>query len=276
MRKFPKNIFQVWYQGCNKIQKEEFKINMDNWKKSNNGWNYYCIDDKTMEKACLKFSKRCHDAYKMSKIMHIKIDLARYVLIYLYGGMYVDIDAYLLRSLNDSKHIKDLIYKYEVENKNIIGISICKTNILESYLYVGHNNIYNNGIMFSSPNNPTMKRFIDYIIDEINKYKDSILVENYIVTNSTGPNVLNRFFRKKENIIDTDIFLFSPTIFEPCDIGQQCEITKDTISIHLFESSWIPKYLKVLLRFYIIFRPMFIPLIIILIILFFYIKRKRI
>lgn len=275
MRKFPKNIFQVWYQGCDKIERDDFKINMKKWRDSNSDWNYYCVDDKAMEDVCLKYSKRCYDAYKNAKIMMIKIDLARYVLIYLYGGMYVDMDAYLIRPLNNSNEVKKLIYKYEVENKDVVGLSMCKTNMIESYIFSGYKQTYNTGIMFSSPNNPTMKRFIESVIDSINKYNDSKLLENYIVLKTTGPYIFNKFFRTKENVKDTEILSFKPQVFEPCDVYQNCEINKDTISIHLFELSWVPKSVKRLLNIYKSTRKMIIPIIILIIFYFYYIKKQK-
>jgi len=136
MKKFPKNLYQVWYQGRDNITRKEFVINIKNWEMMNHDWNYQCLDNVGLEKACLEYSKDCYDLYKSMSIMHMKIDLARYVLIYLYGGIYADVDAYVLRPLDYSKYINKVIKTYEKKNKHVIGVSCCNTNLIESFFFV--------------------------------------------------------------------------------------------------------------------------------------------
>jgi mannosyltransferase OCH1-like enzyme len=268
IKKYPKNIFQVWYQGCDKIEREEFKINMQNWKEMNPDWNYNCVDDKFMDNACLQFSKECQILYNKTKIMHIKIDLARYVLLYIYGGMYVDIDAYILRPLNYSNRVNEIIKKYEIEKTHVIGLSQLKLDALES-LFLSQKMIsYNNAIMFSSPRNPALKRFIEFILRKIRSNIDSKLDNYFVVQKSTGPMIFNQFFGDKKELYDTEVVIFNPSIFEPCDVGQNCEIGNETIAIHLFERSWLPRYAKVISDVYYVIKPIILPLIIILFILF--------
>ena len=161
MSKFQKNIFQVWFQGYENISKKDYIENSKNWKILNSTWNYYCIDDKFLESTCLKFSKECYDIYKSLPAMHMKIDLGRYVVLYIYGGIYVDMDAYALRSLDYSKYINNLIDEYETKNNHIIGLSKIKTNFIESYFFVRKPIILNNAIMMSSKENPVLKNFIE-------------------------------------------------------------------------------------------------------------------
>jgi mannosyltransferase OCH1-like enzyme len=265
--KYPKNIFQVWYQGCDKIEREEFKINMKSWKEMNPDWNYNCVDDKFMEKTCLEFSKECHTLYKQTKIMHIKIDLARYVLLYIYGGMYVDMDAYILRPLNYSKQVNEIIKKYEIEKKEVIGLSKLKLNVVESIILSQKMISYNNAVMFSSPRNPALKRFIEFILKKIKSNIESKLDNYWVVQKSTGPTIFNQFFGNKKELYDTEVVIFNPSIFEPCDIGQNCDIRNETIAIHLFERSWLPKYAKIISEVYYVVKPIIMILIIILFIL---------
>ena len=263
---FPKNIYQVWFQGRDKIERDEFKINMKNWKDMNPGWNYNCVDDKFMEDACLQFSKECHTLYKRAKIMHIKIDLARYVILYIYGGMYVDMDAYILRPLDYSNRVNEIIKKYEIEKKHVIGLSKLNINAVESVILSQKLMSYNNAIMFSSPRNPALKRFIEFILNQIDANMESKLDNYFVVQNSTGPKIFNNFFGNKGELYDTDIIVFEPSIFEPCDIGQNCDIRNETLAIHLFERSWLPKYAVILSDLYYIIKPLIILLIIIVII----------
>jgi mannosyltransferase OCH1-like enzyme len=271
---FPKNIFQVWYQGCNNITRDDFKINIQNWKDFNPQWNYNCVDNKFIEDACKQFSEECYYLYKQSNLMHMKIDLGRYVLLYLYGGMYADIDAYILRPLEHSNKIKELIDIYEKQNKNVIGLSSINLNVLETFFvtYSFQSFTLNNAIMFSSPKNPTLKRFIESIIVNIkNHLKDNSDSYSH-VQNTTGPRIFNNFFTNNKNTFDTNIIVFEPSIFEPCSAENYCTINENTISIHVFEKSWIPSTMHYIAHIYYFFKPYIIPIIIFIIWYFFYKK----
>lgn len=276
---FPKNIFQVWYQGCDKISKKEFLTNIENWKLLNPDWNYYCLDDTTLSKACKEFSDECYQLYQSCSTMHMKIDLARYVLIYLYGGIYLDIDAYILRPLKSSTILNNLIKTYEENDTHVIGLSTLKINQLESFLIVQKNKMVNNAIMISSPKNPVLKRYIEYTLQQIKKNKNSNwnFTSFFSVNSTTGPISFNNFFGNEDNLKDSKIFYFPPSTFEPCDIGNNCSIREETISIHLFEMSWLSPFMKGLTKFYYTIKPYLLPiLVIILIVLLFLFTKLRI
>lgn len=277
MKKFPKNLYQVWYQGYANITRKEFIINIKNWEMMNPDWNYQCLDNDGLEKACLEYSKECYDLYKSMSIMHMKIDLARYVLIYLYGGIYADVDAYVLRPLDYSKYINKVIKTYEKKNKHVIGISCCNTNLIESFAFVQNDKVMNNAIMISSPRNPCMKRFIDYIISISVKANYTPCSSNFLqVQNTTGPIAFNNWFKNVSNLSDTKIILFPPKVFEPCDMGNTyCILDKDTISIHLFEMSWISPFLRNTFLIYFNIKPYLAPAILIIMFIYFT-KRKTI
>jgi hypothetical protein len=93
----------------------------------------------------------------------MKIDLARYVLIYLYGGIYVDMDAYVLRGLNYNKKISEMINIYEKEQIHFLGLSKIDLYLFEQII---SGITYNNAIMMSTPKNPLLKRLIKYILKQ--------------------------------------------------------------------------------------------------------------
>lgn len=278
MAKFTRNIFQVWYQGCENIPNEKFKTNINNWKVLNPDWNYYCVDDTLLLAACKEYSNECYEIYKECSIMHNKIDLARYVLIYLYGGIYVDMDAYILRPLHSSSLLNELIHTYEKENIPTLGLSCLNINPIESALLVQNRKMINNAIMISSPKNPLLKKFIDYTIENLRKKKGSIMnyTSLFSVNLTTGPVALNYFFNNNKNLDDsTKIFYFPASSFEPCDFSNHCMINEDTISIHMFEQSWLSPSIRKLNGIYQIAKPYIIPSLIVLIIYFgVVIKRK--
>jgi mannosyltransferase OCH1-like enzyme len=272
MPKFSKNIFQVWFQGCENITRSDFNENIKNWKILNPTWNYQCVNDDFLKKACLEFSKECYDAYINTDIMHVKIDLGRYVLIYLYGGIYVDMDAYVLRGLHTSKYVNDLIDVYEKQKKHVIGLSEAPHTMLESYVSVQHHFTLNNAIMMSSPKNPVLEKYIKHVINKINEHMDNS-IDMMTILSTTGPTEFNRFFTNQDNVKDSEIVIFNSDVFEACDLLKNCNITNDTVSIHVFELSWQPPFYKFLSSIYLFFKQ-YIYLIIIIILLV-YIYRKK-
>lgn len=260
---FPKNIYQVWFQGCENITNKEFVLNKTNWELMNPTWNYYCLSNKDLENACKLFSKECHDIYKSLPIMHMKIDLGRYVYVYLYGGMYIDMDAYVLRNLDSNVLINKIISIYEKENKHCLGLSMLNFYKFEKMI---SGIKYNNAFMISSPKNPLVKKMIQYILEQCKKYKDGSFTYN-AVQYTTGPISFNNFFKTNTNE-DSIIIEFKKDIFEPCDLNHNCQITKDTLAIHQFEMTWVSPFMKYLGKCYFYLRNNWI-IIILLIILFF-------
>lgn len=278
---FPKNIFQVWFQGCKSIQQEKFKENMSNWKSLNPNWKYSCIDNKALRKACYTYG--CGELYDSLDIMHLKIDLGRYILVYLYGGIYVDMDAYVLRGLDYSEALSDLINKYEVDGKEILGLSRFNSSRFENLIYTGNfsDSMLNNAVLISSPNNTVLKEYIDAVVTKLegitqfeNKGVINQTVNFFNVGNTTGPYFFNTFFYYKARYSKTDsvIKLFDNEYFEPCIYKNGCSITENTISLHDPELSWLPKHVKVLFTTYKMYSN--VTLVILLVLLYLYVNKK--
>lgn len=271
--RFPKNIYQVWYQGCDNIKRHEFKLNIKNWNEFNPEWNYYCVDNLFLENACKQFSEECYIVYKSLDVMHMKIDLGRYVLIYMYGGMYADIDAYILRPLDFSKKVQEIINTYETKNKHVIGLSSVALNKLETFFMTWRlqSVAFNNAIMFSSPKNPVLKQYIDHVVKQIKHTLDTKSFDYLKVQNTTGPMTFNHFFhtvgQQDPNL--SNIIVFEPSIFEPCSLDQQCQINEHTIALHLFESSWVSPFMKRIVNVYFYLKP-YILLILALVVWYYY------
>lgn len=244
---FNKNIFQVWYQGCNQITQEHFRENMKNWKLLNPGWNYYCLSDLDLRRMCYRYSKLCGKAYDNSQFMHAKIDLGRMVAIYLYGGIMVDMDMYILRSLNSLKEINDIINTKE----HIIGVSKINISFIESLIFCGKFESYNNAVVLSTKGNPIIKIWIDQMVDNILNIPFDITYNDnsFYIACTTGPNLFNKVFTSKNKEL-SKIIKFEYNIFEPCETFGPCYIDKNTVSIHKFEMSWLSKELKFLTEIY--------------------------
>jgi mannosyltransferase OCH1-like enzyme len=255
---FPKHIFQVWFQGCSLINRDDFLQNTRNWKLLNNEWNYYCISEKELRIACESYSKECVETFDKFTNMHLKIDFGRYVMLYLKGGIYVDMDAYIVRSLDSSKHVKELIQEF-LNGNHVLGLSSLYLSPPESYIVVGHPTMLNNAIMMASPLNPLLKDFIDAIINKARLQTKS--TTSYIqIQNLTGPVHFNEYFQPliKKHLSGHIIKVFPSEVFEPCH-KHDCDITSRTISIHSMERSWLSPEISTLLDGYVMVKH-YIPL----------------
>lgn len=253
MRKFPKILSMVWFQGEENISQQIFKENIKNWKLLNPDWKINIVNDDGLRKACSNYSEDCLAVYDSFDLLHLKIDFGRYVLLYNTCTMYVDMDCYALKSLDRSDDLNILINKYiNNEIDNVIGLSTINLDSFESYIFIGNSFTINNAIMISSPKNPVIKLLIDLIIKEnLHDFK------NYSndfsrIQNITGPVIINKFFKQfiKNPKYDCYIKIFPYYIFEPNQPFGDYDIKDSTIAIHKFEMTWISNNLKNLMRFY--------------------------
>ena len=140
-KNIPKKIFQTY-----KSTKNIPKIVFDNIKKYANSYEYNFYNDQDCEDFLEKYF--IPDVLKKFKIMKNgahKADLFRYCVLYLYGGIYIDIKTELIKSIDEifGKH-----NFYTVISKN-------------------SRSIYQ-GILASYPFNDIFKRSINFILDSEN------------------------------------------------------------------------------------------------------------
>ena len=89
------NFFQILLTGENEARPklpEEFVENVDKFKSLYHEFNYHLIRDLEIEKIILNsFHADVFKAYQSLRPLAFRADLARYCLVYLYGGWYADI-----------------------------------------------------------------------------------------------------------------------------------------------------------------------------------------
>lgn len=267
---FPRNIYQVWFQGCEVIEREEFSENVKNWETLNPEWNYFCLSDRDLREECRKYSDECLAVYDSYKVMHQKIDFGRYVTVYNNGGIYVDMDAYAVRSLNYSSYVNHIIDSYEKDGKDMLGLSKLGITYLEAIIVSTY---YNNAIMMSTPKNPTLGEYIEFVIAASKlDQTQTHWFDHDAVQATTGPRTFNKFFWRKS--MEDKIVGFPSHVFEPCRVGGVCDLNKETVSAHQFEASWLPAPLKTSAGFYNRNKSA-IPFIILIIVLLYFMYRQH-
>lgn len=164
---------------------------VDTWRRNNKDWEIKIWYTKDIIKLLTNYFSEEENLFWHNLEPHIcKCDFARFLVIYIYGGLYVDLD-FICR-----KNITPLI-----EGKSSLFF-----NELPEHLYYKVPQIYV-GIFYANKRHPFIRGFLDYVISNYNK--SPRLTDNGVLEN-TGPIALARYYQ----ISPYPIF-----IGNSCDIG---------------------------------------------------------
>lgn len=209
-----KTIFQTWktYDVPN-----AWKHGQESVIKMNKTWKYYLLNDHDNLQVVTRYFPWFRDTYINFPYNIQRADAIRYMLLYLYGGVYLDLDYECLRPFDDISI---------PEGKEIVLIkSINNTHSIT------------NSFMWSlKPNND----FWMQCLQDINNIKTKTYLGKHLaVYITTGPFMLHRNFNsyKNNNTIDvrTDIVL-------PCNVCKKYECSVDNqnyILKPLLGQSWV-------------------------------------
>ena len=169
----PKNIFQSWYT---KSLHPTIINKINNVIKMNPGYTHKIYTDAEMDEFInVNYPGEIADSYNRLNIIVAKVDFWRYLVLYKYGGVYLDMDSSIEKPLDD-------LIKPEDE-----AIITAEGN---SGLYVQWALIFNKG-------HPILKKTIGFIVENIknNSYPNDI-------HKMTGPSV----YTKAINSIHNELF----------------------------------------------------------------------
>jgi mannosyltransferase OCH1-like enzyme len=188
-----KNIFQSWY--TNSLH-PLVKNKIDNFRQLNPEYSYHLYTDDDMDNFVNEYYKgEVADCYNRLNIIVAKVDFWRYLVLYKYGGIYLDMDSSIECSL------KTLIND---EDDAIITAE-------------GNPGVYVQWALIFSKEHPILKRTIELIVENIkqNSYPNDIL-------KMTGPIV----YTKAINEIHKESF--EGNIINHSQINKNTDITYKT------------------------------------------------
>jgi hypothetical protein len=184
LTKIPRNIFQTW---STKNISNNFNMLCQTWREINPNYAYFLYDDKDCGLFIKKnFDENVYNAYIKIIPGAFKADLWRYCILYIYGGVYVDIDTICLEKI-------DKFLNEDIEFMTPIDLNNCP--------YYGKYNLFNCFIA-SIPKHPILKLCIEKIVFN---------VENNIVPFSnldfSGPGILGQSTNIYLNLEPTTSFI---------------------------------------------------------------------
>ncbi len=209
----PKIIHQIWIQGSDKIP-THLKQHCQNCQEINSNFKFIMWDENSIKNLLIEnFSQAYVDMYDHFQVFAQKADFARYAILYIYGGIYMDMDI------------------------------ICKKNLIP---------FLNNGFFHTNyPFQILFTRYMNHVIGSrpyhpifltifYNIFANRHLSNN--VTKSTGTDLfyhaINQY--KKQNPIN-DIVQIENKYLNPCQMynSSNCANTCDECYVvHTAESSW--------------------------------------
>ena len=225
---YPKYVHQIWFDFGKQLESENNELIHDT--RTNVLHSEYQYKLWTLNDANVFIQQHYpylkHIFTKTMKYDIVKCDLFRYLLMYHFGGMYIDLDFALIRSIDDifSEQSADIILFeewYESCNK--------ESNGTEGSLH--------NGCIISKANQPFWLRLIMYIYSNESRIK-----EKKDVWKISGTNLLRNMYmthKNEDNIIVHPYVKMCPYICISKETGQckECKNNND-IPLNLNESSW--------------------------------------
>lgn len=210
----PKIIHQIWLQGEDKIP-PELSEHYASCKRINNDFEHIFWDETKIKKLFKDtYNDKYTELYDSYKHFAQKADLARYVILYTYGGIYLDMDTLCKKNLS--------IFL----NHNFF------TTIYGDYYYKIYKR-YHNAVIGSKPKHPVFLVMFKNIYAR-RKYSN-------MITYSTGTRLFYDSVQEYLKNNPNDITLIDPKYLNPCTIldGPDCAKTcQDCYIAHTSNSSW--------------------------------------
>jgi mannosyltransferase OCH1-like enzyme len=239
--KIPRIIHQLWLQTERYVPKL-FKDYSTKIKEINGDFKYVFWDENTILDL-IKDNEKYMKTYYSFSYMHQKIDFAKYIILYTFGGIFIDMDAYTIRKLSDLYTLKTDSGKI-IENYDVV-VSYITGNSIESMFMCRQTKCVNNGNILCKPGADFMKYMINEIIngDGCGDFTPKMIC----IQNTTGPILINSLIKKYDG--PSDIKILDAEYLEPC-IKNDCKTTKNTYILHKHAQTWIDGPIQKVVDFY--------------------------
>ena len=230
-KKIPKIIHQIWI-GPKKLPKR-YKKWMDSWLFYNPSFEYKLWLEKDIDNISLKN----REIYDKTQCIGSKSDIARYEILNLYGGIYVDTDFECL------KKIPNVLLEFDFVSSTIFSYKPCIAN----------------GFFMTKKNSNIILDILGDLKIDYSKVNINKSIEN------TGPGIMTKKYfeldansRRNYLILPTNYFYPYPNFLINTSSNYINEIKNISIGIHHWEMSWmkgnllnrifnkIKKYLKMM------------------------------
>ncbi len=222
--KIPFIIHQIWFQGFEHIPPKYAKFS-ETWK--NQTLFTYEFWDETRIRTILNISPSWRKTFDSFPTMIQKIDFAKYLILFIYGGVYIDMDVFSVQPLEEfmKKHKNSSFLVFE-HNTPCITITVNKLLGLEG------KKIINNAVIFATPKHWRIQEIIRTCQYAQANWKKNWLSLQLRCLVTTGPIVFTNCIRKTNNWRK---HVLPANIFEPFTTIEMVKLSNN------MENSIIPR-----------------------------------
>jgi mannosyltransferase OCH1-like enzyme len=220
----PKIIHQTWKSRNLPPHSAELTTK---WKALHPGWTYKLWTDRE----CLDFVSAVFPEFERvyRNFPHDiqRFDAIRYLLLHVYGGVYLDLDMFPLKSLSFLETCTDFVISKEPAEAAVIH---------------GREYIVSNAFMASPPQH----RFLPHLVQDMATHRSSYKDRNNLILDTTGPFFMSRVYKRRpEGVTLLGPSYFMPHVYKSIDgcVTLQDSATfyrgaHDAYGVHMFEGSW--------------------------------------
>lgn len=219
--KVPPILHQIWLQGECAIP-ERYRAYQEHNQYMMRHWRYEFWDEQRIELFLATLDRLHHvgdgdllERYRAFPYLHERVDFARYVFLAEMGGVYVDMDAKIVRSLDD------LLLTYPTADL-IVGI----TNVARvlSYMSSGSTETINNGIIVAAPRTDVLRDVVRRARPVTHALWQSTKATH--IDHSTGPSFFTPIIREHISAARENIVVLETDVFEPCSTQRHIGATE--------------------------------------------------
>lgn len=208
----PKRIFQTWK---NTQVPEHWKSSPASIKKHMPDWEYYLVTDEEMDQIVKIHFPDFYPIWKAFPYPIQRVDAWRYCMLYLYGGIYLDLDFELLQPLDQLFTSDNQVYLVNSGNLS---------------------SVYTNAFLASQPGAPIWLEMIEYMKNPTALKWYHNVSKHLKIMYSTGPLALDYVARRSK----TTIGVLPTVLITPCNVCKlsRCKAMKNAWVRQLEGNSW--------------------------------------
>lgn len=241
-------LHQIWWQGADRVP-ATYRAYAQRLQALNPEYSYMCWDQWSVERLLQSMGERYTRALRSCMYLHQKVDFARYCIVYMFGGISVDMDA---------KPLKPFGPLVRTVPEDTLGVSEFPMSTVEKTLFSGGHppsSWLNNATLIARrPKNRACGILVDAVADRLRSSFWVGLPGWMAVAVSTGPLFFMHVFTHQ---IDPSLVHVIPHRYlEPCSgYHGSCVVPPDAVLYHKHDGTWLPEWYASMQRVYYRCRP---------------------
>lgn len=238
----PRIIHQIWMQGFD-ASPEYVRTNSSTIKEMHPEWTYTFWDAARIERLAGE-NAEWRETYASFTLLHQRVDFAKLLILYAFGGIVIDADAYTVRPLDalfDEFADADLV----VSNVRRVPLPL---GWVQNFLTCGiAEKCINNGSYIGKAGSHVLR----YLISRLARLPNCESGSDFQrIQQTTGPKVFNALVHEYiRGSPHGTVVVLDSEVLEPC-LGTLCEITDRTYVVHKHEMTWCSALITVPVRAY--------------------------